>query len=43
MPPCRILALDGGGIRGIVTLVLMERLSAEAGLESRLDSADLLG
>jgi patatin-like phospholipase/acyl hydrolase len=42
MPPYRILALDGGGIRGIVTLVLMERLSAEAGLESWLDSADLL-
>lgn len=42
MPPYRILALDGGGIRGIVTLVLMERLAAEAGLEDWFDSADLL-
>jgi patatin-like phospholipase/acyl hydrolase len=42
MPRYRILALDGGGIRGIVTLVLLERLSAEAGLEAWLDSADLL-
>jgi patatin-like phospholipase/acyl hydrolase len=42
MPPFRVLSLDGGGIRGIVTLVLMERLSAEAGLEGWLDSAHLL-
>jgi hypothetical protein len=34
------LALDGGCIRGIVTVVLMQRLSAEAGLEDWLDSAD---
>ena len=42
MPPYRILALDGGGIRGIVTVVLMQRLTAEAGLEDWLESADLL-
>ena len=40
MPPYRILALDGEGIRGIVTAVLIQRLSAEAGLEDWLDSAD---
>jgi patatin-like phospholipase/acyl hydrolase len=42
MPPCRILSLDGGGIRGIVTLILMQRLSEEAGLGDWIDSADLL-
>ena len=42
MPPYRILSLDGGGIRGIVPLVLMQRLSEEAGLGGWLDSADLL-
>ncbi len=40
MPPYRIPALDGGDTRGIVTLVLMQRLSEEAGLEDWLDCAD---
>jgi patatin-like phospholipase/acyl hydrolase len=38
----RVVSLDGGGIRGIVSLVLMQRLSAEPGLENWLDSVDLL-
>jgi patatin-like phospholipase/acyl hydrolase len=42
MPSYRILALDGGGIRGIVTLVLMQRLSEQIGSEDWLESADLL-
>ena len=42
MPPYRVLSLDGGGIRGIVSIVLLQRLSAEAGLEEWFGSADLL-
>ncbi|MEW6337040.1 MAG: patatin-like phospholipase family protein, partial [Acidobacteriota bacterium] len=42
MAPYRILSLDGGGIRGIVTIVLMQRLARQAGLEGWLDRADLI-
>jgi patatin-like phospholipase/acyl hydrolase len=38
----RILSLDGGGIRGIITIILMQRLMAEVGLEDWLDQVDLL-
>lgn len=38
----RILALDGGGIRGVITAVIMQRLSAEPALSGWLDSVDLI-
>ena len=38
----RVLALDGGGIRGIVTVVLLKRLAREQGLEGWLDSVGLI-
>jgi patatin-like phospholipase/acyl hydrolase len=42
MTKYRILAIDGGGIRGVMTTALMQRLLATSGLEGFLDSADLL-
>ena len=42
MAKYRILSIDGGGIRGIVTTVLMQRLAATPGLEGFLDSVDLI-
>jgi hypothetical protein len=42
MAPYRILSLDGGGIRGIVTVILLQRLNAESGLTGWLDSVDLI-
>ena len=38
----RILSLDGGGIRGLITAMLLIRLSREKGLEGWLERADLL-
>ena len=38
----RILTFDGGGIRGIITTILLQRLSAEAKLGGWLDSVDLI-
>jgi patatin-like phospholipase/acyl hydrolase len=42
MAKYRILSIDGGGIRGIVTTVLMQRLQATPGLEGFLDDIDLV-
>ena len=42
MSKFRILTLDGGGIRGIVTTVLLQRLSADKSLGGWLDSVDLI-
>lgn len=42
MATYRILSIDGGGIRGIVTTVLMQRLKATPGLEGFLDNVDLV-
>lgn len=42
MAKYRILSIDGGGIRGIVTTVIMQRLAATPGLEDFLDTVDLI-
>jgi patatin-like phospholipase/acyl hydrolase len=42
MAKYRILSIDGGGIRGIVTTVLMQRLQTTPGLEGFLDKVDLV-
>jgi prostaglandin-endoperoxide synthase 2 len=42
MATCRVLALDGGGIRGLLTVAILRRLSREPGLASFLDSVDLI-
>lgn len=38
----RILSLDGGGIRGLITVILLARLEAEKGLHGWLERADLV-
>jgi len=40
--PYRVLSLDGGGIRGLITVILMQRLSQEPGLENWLNPVDLI-
>lgn len=42
MAKYRILSLDGGGIRGIVTAIILERLASEESLKGWLDSVDLI-
>jgi len=42
MPNYRVLSLDGGGIRGVVTTILLQRIAATPGLEGFLDSIDLV-
>ena len=42
MAKYRILALDGGGIRGLITVVMMQDLAKEAGLSNWLDKVDLV-
>ncbi len=42
MAKYRVLSIDGGGIRGIVTTVMMQRLAAAPGLEGFLDKVDLI-
>jgi hypothetical protein len=38
----RILAVDGGGVRGVIPAIVLERLSAEPGLGGWLDRVDFL-
>jgi patatin-like phospholipase/acyl hydrolase len=42
MAKYRVLAIDGGGIRGIVTTVMMQRLAATPGIEGFLEKVDLI-
>lgn len=42
MPPYRILSLDGGGIRGLVTVILLQRLLKSPGLGQLLEKVDLI-
>jgi uncharacterized protein len=42
MSKYRILSIDGGGIRGVITTILLERIIATSGLEDFLDSVDLV-
>lgn len=42
MAKYRILSIDGGGIRGIIPVILLQRLSQEAGLSGWLDGVDLI-
>jgi uncharacterized protein len=38
----RVLSLDGGGIRGLITVIMMQRLNQEPGLENWLSQVDLI-
>lgn len=38
----RVVSIDGGGIRGLVTTILLQRIVATPGLEHLLDSVDLI-
>ncbi len=38
----RILSIDGGGVRGVISTILMQRLSAMEGLGTWVSKADLL-
>jgi patatin-like phospholipase/acyl hydrolase len=42
MAKYRVISIDGGGIRGLVTTILLQRIIASKGLESLLHSVDLL-
>jgi patatin-like phospholipase/acyl hydrolase len=42
MAKYRILSLDGGGIRGLITVILLQRLGTEPGLKGWLDQVDLV-
>jgi patatin-like phospholipase/acyl hydrolase len=42
MTKYRVVSIDGGGIRGLITTILLQRIVATPGLESFLDSIDLI-
>jgi len=42
MAKYRILSIDGGGIRGLITTILLQRIAAEPGMSNFLDNTDLL-
>jgi len=41
MPTTRIISIDGGGVRGVIPTVVLQRLSADPRLAGWLDRADL--
>ena len=42
MAKYRVISIDGGGIRGLITTILLQRIVAVPGLENFLDSVDLV-
>lgn len=42
MAKYRVVSIDGGGIRGLITTILLQRIVATPGLESFLDSIDFV-
>ncbi|MCG8351111.1 MAG: patatin-like phospholipase family protein [Chloroflexales bacterium] len=42
MAKYRVMSCDGGGIRGLVTTILLQRIVASPGLENFLDTIDLI-
>jgi patatin-like phospholipase/acyl hydrolase len=42
MAKYRVLSLDGGGIRGVITIILLQRLRARPGLGGILNNLDLI-
>jgi hypothetical protein len=38
----RVVSIDGGGVRGIIPVIVMQRLATEPGLRSWLDRAELI-
>ena len=42
MTTYRVVSIDGGGIRGLITTILLQRIVATPGLEDFLDSIDLI-
>jgi patatin-like phospholipase/acyl hydrolase len=42
MTKYRVLSIDGGGIRGLITTILLQRIAAAPGLENFLNSIDLV-
>jgi predicted acylesterase/phospholipase RssA len=42
VPISRIISVDGGGVRGVIPVIVLQRLRAEPGLEDLLDRVDFL-
>jgi patatin-like phospholipase/acyl hydrolase len=42
MPTYHVVSIDGGGIRGLITTILLQRIVATPGLENLLESIDFI-